>query len=112
MAVTDGSNFRLKAARQALGFSQRYLAKELGVKPSTWSEYEAGKYYPPNDVLVAFKLRFDITTDWVLAADPRGLPDDIRKSIYAQAREPDAPRTLSNLLPPDWRQPVERDRKT
>lgn len=112
MTVRDGSNFRLKAARQALGFSQRYLAGELGVKPSTWSEYEAGKYYPPTDVLVGLKLRFDITTDWILACDPKGLPDHIRKHIYEQARDADAPATIRNLLPENWRPPMERDRKS
>ena len=76
---------RLKAARLALGLSQKELYVSLGVKAAAWNHWETGKRMP--DPVVMFKLfqLHGITLEWIYGGDPRGLPFGVARQLLKEA---------------------------
>lgn len=76
---------RLRAARLALGLTQKDLYEPLGVKAATWNHWESGKRLP--DPLVMAKLRdlHGITMDWIYSGDASALPFALAKAVLRAA---------------------------
>lgn len=68
---------RLKAARLALGLSQKEVYEALGVGASTWHHWESGKRTPDPLVMAKLQKLHGISLDWIFAADPSNLPHRI-----------------------------------
>lgn len=77
--------------------SQRKLAKELGIIPSRWNQWERGIHEPDVAAMVALKLEFDISLDWIFAGDLSLLPHHLAETIRAQADVSTAPVALRHL---------------
>ena len=73
---------RLAQTQAALELSNAAIAQKLGVLPNGWSQYRTGDRTIPHSVLVALKEQFGVTSDWILAGDPSGLPH----RLYAKIR--------------------------
>ena len=59
---------RLRKIRRDRHMTQEQIATELGIKPVTWSSWEAGRTHP-QDVLalaVAIERRFGVPASWTL----------------------------------------------
>ena len=57
--------FRLKELIKAIGYSQRQFAKELGVSPTTISDYISGRANPSPKVLKAIEEKFNVNPEWL-----------------------------------------------
>lgn len=60
---------RLKDFRVAAGFSQKYVAMTLGVKPPSVSNWENGKTVPTQDNLKALAMLYGVSVDALLGID-------------------------------------------
>ena len=58
--------FRIKDAREKAGYSQKELAKIIGVAPNTFHGYESGKHDPKSDLLIKIAQACNVTTDFLL----------------------------------------------
>lgn len=59
-------DFRIKEAREKAGYSQKELAKIIGVAPSTFNGYESGNHDPKSDLLIKIANACHVTTDFLL----------------------------------------------
>ena len=57
----------LKSLRQSRGYSQQYIADELGVSRQTYSNYELGKREAPYETLRRLADLFDVSIDFLLS---------------------------------------------
>lgn len=76
---------RLKAARLALGLSQKDLYDALGVKAAAWSHWESGKRMPDPVVMFDLYERHGITLEWIYGGDPKGLPFGVAQIVLKAA---------------------------
>lgn len=76
---------RLKAARIALGLSQKELYETLGVKAAAWSHWEGGKRMPDPVVMFELYKRHGITLEWIYGGDPKGLPFGVAQIVLKAA---------------------------
>ncbi len=76
---------RLKAARLALGLSQKDIYEAIGVKAAAWSHWESGKRMPDPTVMFKFYRLHGITLEWIYGGDPRGLPFGVAPRILEAA---------------------------
>lgn len=83
-------SIRIREARERAGLSQKGLAEELGIKPTTFNGYETGAHDPKSDILKAIAERCNTTVDFLLGLtdDPRGLTDINKKP--SEPNEPDS----------------------
>lgn len=58
--------FFIKEAREHIGLSQKELAFQLNIKPSTFNGYETGAHDPKSDVLVLIARRCNTSVDFLL----------------------------------------------
>lgn len=58
--------FQIKAARESAGFSQKELAKIIGVAPSTFNGYESGNHDPKSELLSKIADACNVTVDFLL----------------------------------------------
>lgn len=66
---------RLKATREALGFStQHEFATALGVDRSSYNLFENGKRRLTNDVALKMRRKFNISLDWIYCGEASQLP--------------------------------------
>jgi len=72
---------RLRAARLALGLTQKDLYEPLGVKPATWNHWESGKRLPDPLVMTKLKEMHGITMDWIYAGDASALPFSLARVV-------------------------------
>lgn len=72
---------RLKAARMALGLSQKDIYETLGVKAAAWSHWESGKRMPDPVVMFDLYKRHGITLEWIYGGDPKGLPFGVAQIV-------------------------------
>lgn len=56
---------RLKEIREVNKISQNALAKELGVTQAAIAQYEAGKSFPNEDVLIKYAQHFKVSMDYI-----------------------------------------------
>ena len=74
---------RICEIRMAMGWSQVYLAKRLGVAKQTVSNWENENIQPSIEMLIRIARLFSVTTDYLLGLDdvPRvsveGLPANV-----------------------------------
>lgn len=61
--------FYIKEARERIGLSQKQLAQELGIKPSTFNGYETGAHDPKSGLLAQIALRCNTTVDFLLGLE-------------------------------------------
>jgi transcriptional regulator with XRE-family HTH domain len=76
---------RLKAARLALGLSQKDIYEAIGVKAAAWSHWESGKRMPDPTKMFKFYQLHGITLEWIYGGDPRGLPFGVAPRILEAA---------------------------
>lgn len=57
---------RIKKAREEMGNSQRQVAKETGIPPSTIAKYETGTLEPDLEKLGILSDYYEISIDWLL----------------------------------------------
>ena len=76
---------RLRAARLALGLTQKDLYEPLGVKAATWNHWESGKRLPDPLVMARLKDLHGITMDWIYAGDASALPFALAKAVLRAA---------------------------
>jgi transcriptional regulator with XRE-family HTH domain len=76
---------RLKAARLALGLSQKDLYDAIGVKAAAWNHWETGKRMPDPMAMAELYRLHGITMEWVYLGDPRGLPFSVAQTILQAA---------------------------
>lgn len=73
---------RLVQTQEALEMTNAALSAKLGVASNAWSQYRTGERTIPHKVIVGLKEQFGVTSDWILAGDPSGLP----QRLYARLR--------------------------
>lgn len=76
---------RLKAARLALGLSQKELYDAIGVKAATWNHWETGKRMPDPMSMAELYRRHGVTMEWIYAGDPKALPFCVAQIILKAA---------------------------
>ncbi len=78
----------LKAARKAAGFTQKDVAKRLGITDSSYSAYETGYRSPNPEMLKALCETLNVSADYLLGIE-KGPPD---------AEEPISKEAVSEVL--------------
>ncbi len=68
---------RLKKVRQQKGWTQKYLASQLGITNGAVSGYERSYRDPDLETLSKIAFLFNVSTDFLL-----GLPSDLHKQLY------------------------------
>lgn len=69
--------------REDMGLTQKQLAIELHMAPTTISSYETGKIIPPPDKLVDLADYFGVTTDYLLGRSPYNInPSILQEKLY------------------------------
>ena len=61
----ENIGFRIKELIKAIGYSQRQFAKELGVSPTTISDYIAGRANPSPKVIKLIEQKFNVNPEWL-----------------------------------------------
>lgn len=80
----DASARRIKAAREAAGYTNGELCRILGVRPSRITSWENGKALPNTPRLwIALCEALDITADFIISGATRGL----NRELYARLKE-------------------------
>ena len=57
---------RIAVLRRSFGWSQKELARQLGISCSAVGMYEQGRRDPPVDILIKLAGIFGVTTDYLL----------------------------------------------
>lgn len=57
---------KIKSLRKKYGYSQKDVAKKLGVSPSIVSGYETGERTPSTDILLSLSYLYNCSTDFLL----------------------------------------------
>ncbi|MBS4900715.1 MAG: helix-turn-helix transcriptional regulator [Clostridiales bacterium] len=65
---------RLKEVRESLKLNKKEFAEKLGIKYSTYANYESGLREPASDVLIAVSDIFDISIDYLLGRSDKTTP--------------------------------------
>lgn len=60
---------KLRQLREERGMKSMFVAKKLGVTPSTYSEFETGKRQPRVEHLIKLRNLYDITIDELIFFD-------------------------------------------
>lgn len=76
---------RLIQTQAALELSNAAIAAKLGVASNAWAHYRTGYRSIPHKILVGLKEQFGVTSDWILAGDPSGLPQRLYARIMVAA---------------------------
>ena len=94
-------NFR--EAREAAGFSQKFVALTLGVKPPNVSRWESGVTFPTVENLMKLADLYGVTTDYLLgigiSEGPANVTRDELELLTAyRAATPDTRRAVRAVL--------------
>lgn len=57
---------KLKELRESVGMNKKQFAEHIGVKYTTYNNYETGVREPKSDFLILIGTRFDISIDYLL----------------------------------------------
>lgn len=73
---------RLWITREALGYTQSFVARELGIGANTWNQYEKAARVGngpriPIPILVRAVLVLQCSTDWILRGNTAGLSNEL-----------------------------------
>lgn len=72
---------KLKEIREKTGMNKKDFADSLGVKYTTYNNYEVGTREPASDFLIMISKKFDISIDYIM-----GLSDEKEKSHHYQLK--------------------------
>lgn len=72
--------FRIKEARENAGYSQKELAKIIGVAQNTLHGYESGKHDPKSDLLIEIAKACHVTTDFLLGHERKNDFEETKNS--------------------------------
>lgn len=72
---------KLKEIRERTGMNKKDFADSLGVKYTTYNNYEVGTREPASDFLIMISKKFDISIDYIM-----GLSDEKEKSHHYQLK--------------------------
>ena len=61
---------RLSRFRKERGYTQRELAKKIGITHNLVSDYETGRLMPNGEMVVRFALTLNVTADEILGLKP------------------------------------------
>lgn len=94
---------RLRTLRRVLGLRAVDLCRALDIRPSTYSQWEAGQRRPNLDDALALADRFGLTLDWLYRGRLDGLSSDLTARLLratdeaAQRRAPAAPAMIVGI---------------
>ena len=57
---------RLKEVREANGYTQEYVARQLNIRQNTYSQYENGQRQIPIEALIILAKLYGVSTDYIL----------------------------------------------
>lgn len=57
---------RLKEVREANGYTQEYVARQLNIRQNTYSQYENGQRQIPIESLIILAKLYGVSTDYIL----------------------------------------------
>lgn len=69
--MINGLPQKLKSLREEYGYSQKQVAKRIGVSPSIVSGYETGERTPSTEVLLSLAYLYNSSTDYLLGKQPQ-----------------------------------------
>lgn len=72
---------KLKEIREKTGMNKKEFADYLGVKYTTYNNYEVGSREPASDFLIMISKKFDISIDYIM-----GLSEEKEKSYHYQLK--------------------------
>ena len=77
---------RLKIRRKELGFTQDYVAAELGITRQTMSNWENGRSYPDIERIIRLSELYNLSLDELLKGEYRGQPllEDFYCSTFSE----------------------------
>lgn len=81
--------FYIKEAREHIGLTQKQLALELGVKPTTFNGYETGTHDPRSELLVQIARRCNTTVDFLLGLENISDENEIEPPTISDETESD-----------------------
>lgn len=64
----------IRALREQTGMSARKFAEEIGIKYTTYYEYETGSREPGSDLIIALAKYHNVTTDYILGIEKSPAP--------------------------------------
>lgn len=68
---------RLKEVRERTGMNKKEFAEHIGIKYTTYNNYETGAREPDSEFLIMFSKKFNVSTDFIL-----GLQED-KEILYS-----------------------------
>lgn len=71
---------RLRSCREHSGYSQKQVAIEIGVKPPTVSQWEAGVKNPSSENYIKLARLYGVSVDYIMGKDDECNQDAIRFS--------------------------------
>jgi transcriptional regulator with XRE-family HTH domain len=83
---------RFRECREKRGFSQKYVAITLGIKPPQISKWESGQTVPSTDHLIDLADLYGVGIDYLLGRDDASPPSVLHESESAYT--PDDARAL------------------
>lgn len=83
---------RIREVREKAGKTMKDVAKELGIKYTTYISYDNGTYEPNSNVLIAMAKYFNVSTDYLVGAS-----DDPRTTAQKQQEETELAQYLEML---------------
>ena len=100
---------RLKDLRDKTGMNKKEFAEYIGIKYTTYNNYETGAREPDSEFLIMISKKFDVSTDFIL-----GLQDDreilhsyelrtseynhIKKYRFISTHSPDGANVVDTIL--------------
>lgn len=72
---------KLKELRESTGLNKKDFAASLGVKYTTYNNYEVGTREPASDFLIMISKKFDVSIDYIM-----GLSEEKEKSFHYELK--------------------------
>lgn len=85
-ALRTEIGMRIKAVRQAKGWSREDAAERFGVTVSAWGQWERGERLINLPAAIAFGLETEVPLDFIFVGDDRRLPLEIAQRILTPAQ--------------------------
>ena len=60
---------KLKEIREETGMNKKEFASFIGIKYTTYNNYETGEREPNSDVLILISQKFDVSIDFILGLE-------------------------------------------
>lgn len=114
--------FRIREAREAAGYSQKELAKIIGVAQNTFHGYESGKHDPKSDLLIKIAKACHVSTDFLLGHESSNNRSEKKNDEHFSAEEENhikkyrfldtyGQEAVDNVLDVEWRRCKEAEDK-